>query len=105
MLSFGAKGFVSKATASDEFMQGIDCVLKDETYISESLGHIPSIGFTARQSEILGMLRSGLNNKEIATQLGISIHTVKLHVREVLIKAGLMQLQFKTGEFTNSRRF
>jgi len=89
MLSFGAKGFVSKATASDEFMQGIDCVLKGESYIPESLGHIPSIRFTARQSEILGMICSGLSNREIAAQLDISIHTVKLHVSSVLGTLGV----------------
>jgi len=88
MLSFGAKGFVSKAFGSDEFIRGIDCVLRGESYIPDSLGHIPSIHFTTRQSEILGMLCSGLNNKEIAKQLDISIHAVKLHISSILESLG-----------------
>jgi DNA-binding NarL/FixJ family response regulator len=89
MLSFGAKGFVSKASASEEFMRGIDCVLKGESYIPDSLSHIPSIRFTARQSEILSMFCSGSSNKEIAKQLDVSIHTVKLHISSILESLGV----------------
>ena len=43
---------------------------------------------TPRESEVLQMLASGLGNKEIATKLGISEHTVKLHVASILGKLG-----------------
>ncbi|MGB7024944.1 MAG: response regulator transcription factor [Candidatus Acidiferrales bacterium] len=43
---------------------------------------------TPRESEVLQMLASGLANKEIATRLAISEHTVKFHVASILGKFG-----------------
>jgi NarL family two-component system response regulator YdfI len=43
---------------------------------------------TLRESEVLQMLASGLANKEIATRLAISEHTVKFHVASILGKLG-----------------
>lgn len=43
---------------------------------------------TARESQVLQMLASGLGNKEIATKLSISEHTVKFHVASILGKLG-----------------
>ena len=43
---------------------------------------------TRRESEVLQMLASGLGNKEIATRLTISDHTVKFHVASILGKLG-----------------
>jgi len=43
---------------------------------------------TPRESEVLQMLANGLANKEIATRLSISEHTVKFHVASILGKLG-----------------
>jgi NarL family two-component system response regulator YdfI len=43
---------------------------------------------TPREREVLQMLASGLGNKEIATRLTISEHTVKFHVASILGKLG-----------------
>jgi NarL family two-component system response regulator YdfI len=43
---------------------------------------------THRESEVLQMLASGLANKEIASRLAISEHTVKFHVASILGKLG-----------------
>jgi NarL family two-component system response regulator YdfI len=43
---------------------------------------------TPRESEVLQMLASGFANKEIATRLEISEHTVKFHVASILGKLG-----------------
>jgi two-component system, NarL family, response regulator YdfI len=43
---------------------------------------------TRREREVLQMLASGLGNKEIATRLAISEHTVKFHVASILGKLG-----------------
>jgi len=43
---------------------------------------------TPRESEVLQMLASGLANKEIASRLSISEHTVKFHVASILGKLG-----------------
>jgi len=43
---------------------------------------------TQRENEVLGLLSQGLPDKDIADQLGISIHTAHEHVRNVLEKLG-----------------
>jgi two-component system, NarL family, response regulator YdfI len=43
---------------------------------------------TTRETEILRMLARGLMNKEIATELRISEHTVKFHISSILDKLG-----------------
>jgi len=43
---------------------------------------------TRREHEVLQMLAAGLGNKEIASRLGISDHTVKFHVASILGKLG-----------------
>jgi DNA-binding NarL/FixJ family response regulator len=43
---------------------------------------------TSRESEILSMLAEGAGNKEIASRLHISEHTVKFHVSSILAKLG-----------------
>jgi two-component system, NarL family, response regulator YdfI len=43
---------------------------------------------TPREIEVLQMLASGLGNKEIATRLEISEHTVKFHVASILGRLG-----------------
>jgi DNA-binding NarL/FixJ family response regulator len=43
---------------------------------------------TPREREVLSLLADGLGNKEIATRLGISEHTIKFHIRSILAKLG-----------------
>jgi DNA-binding NarL/FixJ family response regulator len=43
---------------------------------------------TPREVEVLGMLAEGLGNKEIASRLRISEHTVKFHVSSIFAKLG-----------------
>jgi DNA-binding NarL/FixJ family response regulator len=44
---------------------------------------------TAREIQILRMLELGLSNRDIADRLCIALHTVKNHVRSVLLKLGV----------------
>jgi two-component system, NarL family, response regulator YdfI len=43
---------------------------------------------TPRETEVLGLLAEGLGNKEIASRLGVSEHTVKFHVASIMGKLG-----------------
>jgi NarL family two-component system response regulator YdfI len=43
---------------------------------------------TRRELEVLQMLAAGLSNKEVASRLNISDHTVKFHVASILGKLG-----------------
>lgn len=49
-------------------------------------GRGESVALTPRQREILRLVASGLENKQIARKLGIGVHTVKTHVSRVLHK-------------------
>lgn len=44
---------------------------------------------TDRQLDVLRLLAAGLTNEQIATELVVSLHTVKEHVTHVLRKLGV----------------
>lgn len=46
-------------------------------------------GFTPREKEVALLVDAGMSNKEIARRLGLSVGTVKLHVHNILCKAGV----------------
>ncbi|HXK17488.1 MAG TPA: helix-turn-helix transcriptional regulator, partial [Polyangiaceae bacterium] len=48
----------------------------------------PEVELTAREQEVLGLLRDGRANKEIADTLGCSVRTVEFHVTNLLRKVG-----------------
>jgi len=48
-----------------------------------------SIGFSAREREVAGLITEGRSNKEISSALGISEPTVKKHVGHILQKLGI----------------
>ena len=52
---------------------------------TEALEH-GEASLTAREAEVLALLAEGASNKQIARRLGISVHTAKFHVGQVLDK-------------------
>ena len=55
--------------------------------MNESLETLPE-PLTPRETEVLRLLAEGLGNKEIASRLAISEHTVKFHVASIMGKLG-----------------
>jgi DNA-binding NarL/FixJ family response regulator len=51
-------------------------------------GSAEAEALTARERDVLSMLAAGLNNRAIAARLGISEHTAKFHVSQILAKLG-----------------
>jgi len=49
---------------------------------------IPVESLTAREREVLSLVREGLGNKDIAGRMSISEHTVKFHISSILGKLG-----------------
>jgi DNA-binding CsgD family transcriptional regulator len=50
--------------------------------------HLAKLGVTARETEILRLVKAGLSNAEIANRLVISVRTVESHVSSMLLKTG-----------------
>jgi DNA-binding NarL/FixJ family response regulator len=76
-----ANGFAVVTTEDLETLfPSSDISLEEELAVGEPL--------TPRESEVLAMLAEGAGNKQIATRLRISEHTVKFHVSSILAKLG-----------------
>ncbi|WP_329349910.1 response regulator transcription factor [Streptomyces sp. NBC_01261] len=110
-LRAGASGFLLKDVHASELLAGIRVVASGESVLAPSatrrlIGHYASgagTGFrsdaengpreleslTGSQRNVLALLASGLNNAEIAAELGITVGTVKSHVNALLRKLGL----------------
>jgi two-component system, NarL family, response regulator YdfI len=74
LVLLGAPAAASLAAVYD------DQAVEVETGLSEEI--------TSRETDVLRMLAGGLVNKDIATRLGISEHTVKFHISSILNKLG-----------------
>lgn len=48
-----------------------------------------TVRLTQRERQVCDRIAEGLSNKQIASRLGIAIHTVKCHVHNILEKLGL----------------
>lgn len=96
----GAQGYLLKGTPREEIFRAIRTVYEGGSLLtpvvaSRLLRHIGGAhvsdeppGFTPREDVVLRLLARGLQNKEIAAQMGISERTVKFHVAAVLRKLG-----------------
>jgi DNA-binding NarL/FixJ family response regulator len=101
VLAIGAAGFVAKSTSKSELAQAIKEVLNGSVYLPERFRDIgqPQKSeiergdmlrrlqeLTPQQLRVLDMIRAGLQNKQIAYELGVAETTVKAHVSEILRK-------------------
>ena len=92
-LAVGAKGAILKNADNAELARAIRKVAEGGEFISAEIRQqlavdppIPSL--TPRQREILDSMVRGLNNLDIAKQLGIRRDGVKEHVNAILTKIG-----------------
>ena len=60
------------------------------SFVSGPLGdEQPSAVLSRREEEVAALVARGLTNRQIASELSISEHTVATHVRKILRKLGL----------------
>jgi DNA-binding NarL/FixJ family response regulator len=90
----GAAGFLRRGTVGLRLRAALEAVALDLRVTEPGGAHDPEPTgpareeLTPRETEVLRLLVDGLPNKEIASRLGISEHTVKFHVAAVLGKLG-----------------
>ena len=92
-LKVGATGAVLKSSSNDELIGAVLKVARGERYLSADIEHLleddpPLPDLSPRQIEILESISRGLTNKEISTQLEISLESVKSHIKIILEKLG-----------------
>jgi len=90
-LKVGATGAIMKSATNRELLAAVQSVAQGKRFISAEVEGIlandpPIPELSQRQSEILESIARGLTNKEIATQLDISLESVKSHVKVILEK-------------------
>jgi DNA-binding NarL/FixJ family response regulator len=89
-LEAGAAAFVTKTIGHDGMLDVIRQVhagKRDIRLVVRShLAPVPTPLLTARELEVLGYLRQGLTNGQIARRLGVVERTVKAHVTGILEK-------------------
>ena len=66
-------------------------LLSDQNARPSALGRQRGSGgdFTNREREALALMAAGRSNREIASQLVISLATVEVHIKHILSKLGL----------------
>jgi len=99
-LDAGAVGYLLKDAEPDDLLEGVRAAARGESPLhpraarqllaarsaSRSGGHVD---LTPRESEVLGLVRQGLANKQIARRLGISERTVKAHLTSTFQRIGV----------------
>ena len=96
-LDAGAVGYLLKDADPDDVLTGIRAVTRGESPIhpkaarallgARSAGGRPQL--TAREVEVLTLVRDGLANKQIAKRLEISERTVKAHLTSAFSRIGV----------------
>ena len=96
-LKAGAAGYVPKSAPPREVLKVIDYALKGKVRVAESLSTSlvqyevdnPEVVLTAREWEVLGLLREGsTSTRQIAKALHITERTVKAHMASIFQKSG-----------------
>ena len=90
-LKAGATGAIMKSATNRELLEAVQSVAQGRRFVSAEVEGIlandpPIPELSQRQREILESIARGLTNREIATQLDISLESVKSHVKVILEK-------------------
>ena len=101
----GAVGFIPKSVANEVLVSAIQLVLAGGVYIpteildkqngqttngvSPAARPLQSPKLTDRQMEVLHLLSNGESNKAIARKLGLSEHTIKIHISAIFKSLGV----------------
>lgn len=107
VLNLGASGFIPKTYSGEAVLAALRRVLHGDVYRPDGqsgsarlddtqplapggTGALPgTLGLTGRQAQVLALMVRGLSNREIATRLGLSEGTVKIHATAIFKALGV----------------
>jgi DNA-binding NarL/FixJ family response regulator len=104
VIAAGAKGFLGANASAEEFRHALFSVREGSIWATRRvLSRLaerqllqrlperidPSLRFTERECQIIGLLLDGKGNREIGLSLGIGPFTVKAHLGRIMRKAGV----------------
>ncbi|MBA2561225.1 MAG: response regulator transcription factor [Propionibacteriales bacterium] len=98
-LDAGAIGYLLKDTEPEELLEGIRAAARGESPLNPRAARqlltaradssAGTVDLTRRELEVLGLVRQGLANKQIARRLGITERTVKAHLTSTFQRIGV----------------
>ena len=97
-LRAGASGYILKDATADEVIAAVRAAHAGGAPLDPAAARVlldsqraqePARNLSARESEVLGLVATGLANKQIARRLGISERTVKAHLTAVFQQLGV----------------
>lgn len=99
-LAAGARGVILRDRLGPSLLPALAAVrqgltvLDADAHLPAPRPHAPENLLTPRETQVLSLMATGLSNKLIAADLGISEHTAKFHVNGVLHK---LEADTRTG--------
>ena len=89
-LEAGADLYIEKSTDTAEISQAIHDIMKsDDDEADADAVVVGDIKLSKRQKQLILMLDRGLSNRDIAAELNISEHTVKVHLWRLFRRLGV----------------
>ncbi len=93
-LRVGFHAFLPKDASANQLVGCIRSVLAGEVVVPETRlrrasREVPFAGLTDREREVMDLLAAGLRTDAMTERLGVSAHTVRSHVQNILRKLGL----------------
>lgn len=107
MLRAGASGYLLKDSAQEDLAHAIRIVNSQLTFISHGIAgnvienYIQRLGtskaaaqeiLTPREQEVLKLLTDGLNTKQVASRLEVSVKTIEAHRQHIMEKLGMQSI-------------
>jgi NarL family two-component system response regulator LiaR len=98
-LEAGAIGYLIKDVSGEDLVQAIRAAHAGRATLSPEVAQtlvetahqppLPGLKLTEREHQVLAAMVDGLNNKQIAEKLTVSLSTIKSHVSNILLKLGI----------------
>jgi two-component system NarL family response regulator len=105
-LQAGAATYLLKGTLSDDLIRIVREVHAGGRPMPPDVaatlaGRLPRSALTARETEVVALMARGLQNKEIAAELGISNETVRIYAKNIFFK---LQVPDRTAAVVDALR-